>query len=73
MTADEAREWAEKHVDGDTYEEIFGVVEDDPDDEKTVWTLRVSPATIERVRRTAGDKKMLLSEVVEAAVAMYCK
>ena len=28
LTLDEAKEWAEDHVDGDTYEEIFGEVEE---------------------------------------------
>lgn len=28
LTLDEAKKWAEDHVDGDTYEEIFGEVEE---------------------------------------------
>ena len=55
LTADAARKWAEEHLDADEYEKIFGVVEEDEDDEKTAWTIRVSPATIERVRRIVGD------------------
>lgn len=32
LTEDEAREWAEKHLDADDYEEIFGEVDEDDDD-----------------------------------------
>ncbi|MDD6445059.1 MAG: hypothetical protein PUF81_04360 [Lachnospiraceae bacterium] len=28
LTEDEAKEWAENHLDGDTYEDIFGPVEE---------------------------------------------
>ena len=60
LTADAAREWAEKHLSADEYEAAFGIVEDDDNDGKMVWTIRVSPATVERVRRIAGDKNMKL-------------
>lgn len=73
LTADAARKWAEEHLDADEYEKIFGVVEEDEDDEKTAWTIRVSPATIERVKRIAGEKNMKLSEVVENAVMAFYK
>ena len=73
LTADAAREWAEKHLSADEYEAAFGIVEDDDNDGKMVWTIRVSPATVERVRRIAGDKNMKLSEVVENAVTAYLK
>ena len=73
LTADAARKWAEEHLDADDYEKIFGVVEEDEDDEKTAWTIRVSPATIERVRRIAGEKNMKLSEVVENAIIAFYK
>ena len=72
LSGEAAREWAEKHLSADQYEAIFGAVEDDASDDKMVWTIRVSPATVERVRRTAGDKGMKLSEVVENAIITYC-
>ena len=71
LTADAARKWAEEHLEADEYEKIFEVIEDDENDEKISWTVRVSPATIERARRVAGEKNMKLSEVVESAVRAF--
>ena len=73
LTADAARKWTEEHLDADEYEKIFGVIEDDENDGKMAWTIRVSPSTIERVRRIAGEKNMKLSEVVENAIIAFYK
>lgn len=43
MTEEEAREWAEKHLDGEEYEEIFGAIEEDEADlASTLKQLRQS-------------------------------
>ena len=69
LTVASAREWAEKHLLADEYEEAFGAVKDD--DSKVVWSVNISPATIERVKRIAGAKSITLSEVIEQAVAAF--
>ena len=69
LSVKSAQEWAEEHLDGDEYEAIFGEVTED--DSKTVWTVRVSSATVERVRRAAGERGVKLSDIVEEAIASY--
>ena len=72
LSVEKAKEWAEKHLSCDTYEKIFGAVEDDTG-EKMTWTVSISPATVEKVRRIAGEQQKTLSEVVEYAVnALQC-
>ena len=72
LSVEAAKKWAEEHLSGEEYEAIFGVIEDTSDD-KVSWTINVSPATIERVKRTAGERKVKLSEVVETALTAYFK
>lgn len=69
LTVESAREWAEKHLSANDYEEAFGAVKDD--DSKIVWSVNISPATIERVKRIAGAKSITLSEVIEQAVVAF--
>ena len=70
LSVESAQKWAEEHLSGDEYEAIFGRIEED-DTTKMPWTIRVSPAIIEKVRRTAGERKMTLSEIVEMAITSY--
>ena len=55
----------------DEYEEAFGAIKDD--DSKTIWTVKVSPATVERVKRIAGVKGITLSDVVDQAIEAFFK
>ncbi len=71
LTPDAARAWAEEHLSGEKYEAIFGAVEDD--NSKMIWSISVSPAIVETVKRFAGEKNMKLSEVVETALTDYFK
>ena len=63
LTYAEAKEWAEEHLDGDEYENIFGeVVEDDTD---TVFCVRLPASTVEKVRRAASEAGMAIGEYVD--------
>lgn len=66
LTVGEAREWAERTQDADTYESIFGVV--DEDDSKTVTTISLSQSTLKKLKEIAADYKISMSAVVEGLV-----
>lgn len=71
LTPDAARKWAEEHLSVEKYEAIFGAIEED--NSKMVWSVSISPAVVESVKRFAGEKSMKLSEVVETALTAYFK
>ena len=54
VTRQAAMEWAEEHLDGDEYEEIFGEVEEGP--EKEFLALNISAALKDRLRVQAEEK-----------------
>lgn len=64
-----ARAWAEERLDAAAYEAIFGEVTED--DSKTVMSVRISAATLEKARREAAKSGSTLSALVEAAIAAY--
>lgn len=61
-----AREWAEKHLDADEYEEIFGEVVED--DSRTVATLSLSVTALETAKRAAAKSDTSLSAYIEALI-----
>lgn len=66
LTIDQAKEWTERTQDGDKYELIFGVV--DEDDEKAVTTISLPQATFKKLKEMAADHKMSMSAVIEGLV-----
>ena len=64
MTYSEAQEWAEKHLDADDYEEIFGVI--DESEEKVTVTLSVNSAKWEMAKREAAKRGIGISEYIES-------
>lgn len=66
LTIEEAQEWAEKHLDGDEYEEIFGEIIET--DEKKTVTLSLNMGAIEALKRKAAAEKISLSEFVERLI-----
>lgn len=64
-----ARAWAEEHLDAAAYEGIFGEVAED--DSKTVMSVRISSAALEKAKRGASKSGSTLSALVEAAIAAY--
>ena len=63
LTYAEAQAWAEKHLDADKYESIFGAIEDDDTD--TVFSVRLPASTIEQVKRDASKAGMTIGEYVD--------
>lgn len=63
LSYDEAREWAEEHLDADKYEAEFGVVEDD--DSRTAVNITLPTAMLEALKREAVAENMTLSALVE--------
>ena len=66
MTYDEAREWAEKHLDADDYEKIFGEIVEDDGAGKQVVSISVSPAKWEAAKREAAKRGVGISEYIES-------
>lgn len=66
LTLEEAQEWAEKHLDGDDYEEIFGAIEETS--EKRTVTFSLTGATIEKITQMSLAQGITKSEVIERLV-----
>lgn len=62
LSYEAAQKWAEKHLDGDEYEEIFGEVAED--DSKTVVSYSIPADLVERVKREAQRRGMGISDLV---------
>lgn len=69
LSWESARAWAEEHLDAAAYEAIFGEVAED--DSKTVMSVRISAAALEKAKREASKSGSTLSALVEAAIAAY--
>ena len=54
LTLEDAQAWAEKHLDADEYERIFGAV--DESTEKRVVTFSLTEASIEQIARLAVQR-----------------
>lgn len=63
MSYEDARAWAEKHLDADEYEAEFGSVSED--DGKVQLSLSVDKKVVEAIRKMAADKKTTMSAIVE--------
>ena len=66
MTYSEAQEWAEKHLDADDYEEIFGVI--DESTEKQTVTLSINATKWEMAKREAAKRGIGISEYIESLI-----
>lgn len=66
MTFDEAREWAEEHLDGDEYEAIFGEIEDDGTD--CLISAVVKASSRDRLRREAEKSGRSIGEILDALI-----
>ena len=66
LTESQARKWAEQHLNGDEYDEIFSL----PDDEagKKMITLSLPEGGIERIRSEAGKAGVTMSEYITRLV-----
>lgn len=68
MTYEQARQWAERNLEADGYEAEFGEVPES-DGEDVVLSVRVSPATRERLRRMAAESGRSQGAVLDELVA----
>ena len=68
LTYERARAWAEEHMSVDEYEAEFGEVPES-DGEDVVLSVRVSPATRERLRRMAAETGRTQGAVLDELVA----
>ena len=66
LTYDSARQWAEEHLTGDEYEEIFGEVSEDAEDVQL--SFRVSAATDAKLRRIAGEQGISITAALERII-----
>lgn len=66
LTYDSAREWAEKHLDADQYEAVFGVVSED--DTATAMHVHIDSGLYARAKQAAAQGGTTLSALVEEAV-----
>ena len=67
MSFEEARQWAEEHLDSDEYEEIFGEVSEDGSRQQVCYSL--SASTVETVKRRAAELGISASEYIDRLVA----
>lgn len=66
LSPEEARQWAEDHLDTETYEEAFGIPEETT--EKKVVTFSLALDVIEILKRIAAEKGVSISECLEEIV-----
>lgn len=66
MSYSEAQEWAERHLTGEQYEQIFGEVSEDDTNVKTM--ISTTAAEIEIIKRNAAKAGMTVS----AYIVMRC-
>lgn len=65
MTYDEAKVWAEEHLEADEYESIFGEIVEDNGSGKQVVSISVTPAKWEMAKRRAAQLGIGISEYIE--------
>lgn len=66
LTFKDATAWAEEHLDGDEFEEIFGAVVEDASKRIVAYSLTVS--AIEKLRRMSEEKSRSASEILDALI-----
>lgn len=67
LTYQEAQEWAERHLTGDEYEEIFGEVAED--DSRVSLNLSMTAAEAEIIKRNAAQAGMNVSAYIVSKCA----
>ena len=66
LTIEAAQEWAEKYLDVDEYEKIFGVIEETA--EKRTVTFSLPESIIEKIARIASAQGLSKSDVIAQAI-----
>ena len=63
MSYSEAQKWAEEHLTGEEYEQIFGSIEDDGS--KQMVTIYINSAKWEQAKRAAAYNNLSIGEYIE--------
>lgn len=66
ITFEQARKWAEDHLDGEDYEAIFGDAEDDAADA----TLTISAGALKRLRKIQSQSGKTLKAIIDEMVGI---
>lgn len=66
LNYENARMWAEEHLRGDDYQEIFGEVAED--DSRTAFSISLSASAAEIARRAAAAAETSLSAYIESLI-----
>lgn len=67
LSVENARKWAEDHLDGDEYEKIFGVIEETSSEKRTV-AFSLTEAVIEKIKNGAATEGISMSEYISRLV-----
>ena len=69
LSFDEAKEWAEQHLDGDEYEVIFGIIEEESEKEaKEKILVTIQCETVAKLREVAKSTGATVSWLVEKSL-----
>lgn len=72
LTYDKARQWAERHMDAEDYEGIFGAVSEDGGGDDAIVTLRLSAAVNKALDRemakTGRTKREIVNDILDKAL-----
>ena len=66
MSFTDARAWAEEHLDGDEFEEIFGAVAEDESRVQVCYSL--SAAAVETIKRRSAEAGISASAYIESLI-----
>lgn len=66
LTLEAAQEWAEKHMEADDYERVFGECAED--ESRKVIAVSLGTGTIEKLRQQAADAGKSMSRLVEELI-----
>lgn len=66
LSVENAKAWAEEHLSADSYERIFGEVEEDGSRKICTYSLPLS--TIEKIKRLSLERGVSMSDIVAEAV-----
>lgn len=69
MTYDEAASWAERHMDADAYQQVFGEITEDDDDQDLQISFRLPASAVDKLRRTASQTGRTQQQILADLIA----
>ena len=64
LSYEDARQWAEEHLDADEYEAEFEVIEDD----KIVTSISLRPSTFQKLKAMSSEQNKPVGEIIDALI-----